>query len=86
LGSSHNGGKPVPTVGTLPFIPFNYGPRTCLGIKMAYLELKAVACVLLQRLTLKLVPGHDTSYQVSITISAKHGMKMVPCLRTSKQS
>jgi len=34
LGSSHNGGKPVPTVGTLPFIPFNYGPRTCLGIKM----------------------------------------------------
>jgi len=86
LGSSHNGGKPVPTVGTLPFIPFNYGPRTCLGIKMAYLEVKAVACVLLQQLTLKLVPGHNTSYQVSITISAKHGMKMVPSLRASKQS
>lgn len=34
LGSEHNGGKPVPIVGTLPFIPFNYGPRTCLGIKM----------------------------------------------------
>lgn len=82
LGSEHNGGKPVPTVGTLPFIPFNYGPRTCLGIKMAYLEVKVLACLLLQQLSLELVPGHDVSYLPAVTISARHGMKMIPALST----
>ncbi len=28
------GKKPVPKTNTPPFIPFNYGPRTCLGMKM----------------------------------------------------
>jgi 2-hydroxyisoflavanone synthase len=26
--------RPVPKNNTLPFIPFNFGPRTCLGMKM----------------------------------------------------
>lgn len=44
----------------------------------AYLEVKVLACLILQQLTLKLVPGHDISYQAAVTISALHGMKMVP--------
>jgi cytochrome P450 len=86
LGSEHNGGKSVPSVGTLPFIPFNYGPRTCLGVKMAYLEVKVLACIILQQLALALEPGHDVSYQPALTISARHGMKMIPALRTEDRA
>jgi hypothetical protein len=32
LGAS--GLRPVPKNNSLPFIPFNFGPRTCLGMKM----------------------------------------------------
>ena len=36
-GASANGGLPVPKNNALPFIPFNFGPRTCLGMKMVLL-------------------------------------------------
>jgi hypothetical protein len=36
-GESANGGLPVPKNNALPFIPFNFGPRTCLGMKMVLL-------------------------------------------------
>ncbi len=31
-----SGLPPVPKNNSLPFIPFNFGPRTCLGMKMVH--------------------------------------------------
>jgi len=31
-----SGLRPVPKNNSLPFIPFNFGPRTCLGMKMVH--------------------------------------------------
>ncbi len=82
-GASANGGLPVPKNNALPFIPFNFGPRTCLGMKMvlltcvvvvvvvvvvlmviqwqAYLEIKIMAVLLLQKMDLVLAPDQVRS-------------------------
>jgi hypothetical protein len=52
----------------------------------AYLEVKVLACLILQQLALALEPGHDVSYQPALTISARHGMKMIPALRTEDRA
>jgi len=70
-----NGGKSVPYQYP-PFIPFNYGPRTCLGLNMAYLEAKVLICLILQKYKLRLVPGHPIVPAPAITIYSKHGMLM----------
>ena len=31
------------------YLPFHAGPRLCLGMNMAFLEAKLVACVILQK-------------------------------------
>lgn len=73
---ANNGGKPVPRGNQPPFIPFQYGPRTCLGINFAYTEVKVVLVLLLQRLRMRLVPGHVVQYKSAITISALNGIRM----------
>jgi hypothetical protein len=67
---------PLPLHFQPPFIPFQYGPRTCLGIQFAYTEVKMILILLLQRLRLRLVPGHVVKYKSAITISALNGIKM----------
>jgi len=72
-----NGGKPIPKGNQPPFIPFQYGPRTCLGIQFAYVEIKAVLCSIFQAgLELKLYPSPPVEVQSAITLTARHGMPM----------
>jgi len=73
-----NGGKPN-RLHTPPFVPFQYGPRTCLGMNMAYLEVKVMAALILQqqpRLSLRLAPGHRIVPAPAVTIFARYGMWM----------
>jgi len=72
---------PVPKTNALPFIPFNYGPRTCLGMNMAYLEIKIMAVLLLQELDLELAPNQEITYRPAITITAKNGIRVIPRAR-----
>jgi len=72
-----NGGKPVPHGNQPPFIPFQFGPRTCIGIQFAYLEIKVVLCSVLQAgLRLKLHPHPPVEVQSSITLTCRYGMPM----------
>eukprot|EP01102_Stenamoeba_stenopodia_P018914 TRINITY_DN7017_c0_g1_i1.p1 TRINITY_DN7017_c0_g1~~TRINITY_DN7017_c0_g1_i1.p1 ORF type:complete len:519 (-),score=124.62 TRINITY_DN7017_c0_g1_i1:363-1919(-) len=72
-----NGGKPIPKGNVPPFVPFQYGPRTCLGIQFAYQEVKLVTCILLSRgIRLRLKEGHQVHYKSAITISVKNGLPM----------
>eukprot|EP01103_Thecamoeba_quadrilineata_P010371 TRINITY_DN221_c0_g2_i1.p1 TRINITY_DN221_c0_g2~~TRINITY_DN221_c0_g2_i1.p1 ORF type:complete len:494 (-),score=100.74 TRINITY_DN221_c0_g2_i1:28-1509(-) len=68
-----NGGKKVPNR-VPPFIPFQFGPRLCLGMNMAYLEVKIMICLLLSKLKLRLAPNQTVRYQPTITLSAKEGI------------
>ncbi|CAG8805931.1 24210_t:CDS:1, partial [Cetraspora pellucida] len=45
------------------------GPRTCLGIKMATLELKCMLAVIIRNLKFKLVEGF--TFEVKLTSVAK---------------
>jgi len=59
------------------FIPFLFGPRTCLGQKMAYTQAKVVLCSLLQDFRFQHVTGHIAMYDSTfVTLRAKYGMHM----------
>lgn len=40
------------------------------------MEAKVVASAILSKFSLRMVPGHDTSYRVSVVLSMKNGLKM----------
>jgi len=68
----------VPLKHNFQFLPFQEGPRICLGMNMAYEEAKVViAMVLKAGYRLRLAPGEDASYVPSIVLPAKSGMRMV---------
>jgi len=82
-GLEQNGGKPV-SYHVPPYIPFQYGPRLCLGQQMAYVEVKIALCLILQKFQLVLVEGQHVTYKPTITISAKNGMWMKVKKRENK--
>lgn len=43
------------------FVPFGGGPRICIGVNFAQVEIKALAAHVLQRYRLAPVPGHDVA-------------------------
>ena len=78
-GSDNNGGLPISKQNNPPFMPFNWGPRTCLGINMAYLEIKIVMCLIIQSgLELSLKPNYQPKYRTAVTISIEDGLWMIP--------
>lgn len=62
----------------MPFlhIPFQAGPRTCLGQRMAYLEVKTMMSLFLQHYIPNLVSGQTITYKWTITLPAKNGIKV----------
>jgi len=77
-----NGGKPIPSINQPPFMPFQIGPRVCLGMHMAYLEVKVLTCLILKKFQLQLLQGHTVRCKRGITMNTIAGMKMIPKLRT----
>ncbi|DBA01509.1 TPA: hypothetical protein N0F65_004859 [Lagenidium giganteum] len=54
------------------FPAFNAGPRTCLGMKFAMLELKASLACLVTRFHFRMVTNpHPTTYEIAITLQPK---------------
>lgn len=64
------------TVSAYKFAVFNAGPRTCLGMNLAMMEMKTVAATLLSRFCFKLVPGQTITYDLSLTLPIKGSMMM----------
>jgi cytochrome P450 len=44
---------------TAAFIPFSTGTRSCPGKNLAMMEMRIVACHIVQRFDMQLDPGHD---------------------------
>ncbi|KAI7876733.1 cytochrome P450 [Lichtheimia hyalospora FSU 10163] len=55
---------------------FHAGPRTCLGQNLATLEAIVAIIFLVKRYQFELVPGQEVTYQVSLTLPMKYGMKV----------
>jgi len=78
-----NGGIPLDPLG---FTPFQAGPRLCLGIQMAYLEVKVMTVLILQQFHLRHAPGHVVMPVPNITTGIKGGLPMIPMTRKKTPS
>ncbi|GAA5809153.1 hypothetical protein MFLAVUS_002558 [Mucor flavus] len=55
---------------------FNAGPRVCLGQNLATLEALVAMVFIVKRYKFELVSGQNITYQVSLTLPMKEGMKV----------
>ncbi|CAO3638135.1 unnamed protein product [Cunninghamella blakesleeana] len=55
---------------------FHAGPRVCLGQNLATLEALVALVFLLRRYQFNLIPNQDITYQVSLTLPMKNGIKV----------
>ncbi|KAM3687283.1 hypothetical protein ACB098_10G067300 [Castanea mollissima] len=68
-------------VPSFKFIPFNAGPRTCLGKDMTFIQMKIIASTILWNYHVHMVEGHPVSPSFSIVLHMKHGLKVRICKR-----
>ncbi|MEO3973655.1 cytochrome P450 [Streptomyces sp. CAU 1734] len=58
------------------YVPYVGGPRNCVGLAFANMELTIVVASMLQRFRLEMVPGHPVVMQPDISLRAKYGIRM----------
>lgn len=73
--------RPEPNRHKLAYIPFGAGPRTCIGNVFALTEMQVILPIIVQRVSLDLVPGSEIALDPSVTLRPKHGLPMT--LRTN---
>jgi cytochrome P450 len=59
------------------YMPFSAGPRLCLGISFAQLELKLTVARIMQRFRLSVVPGSVIEGLVQLTLRPQRGIPMI---------
>jgi len=58
------------------YVPFGGGSRTCIGMRFGQLEVRAIATLILARLTLSLPADFSLSIRQMPTISPREGLPM----------
>jgi len=59
------------------YIPFNIGPRDCIGARFAQMEMKIVLTLLIQQFQFAPAKGFSPTFGMSETLKPKHGMKLL---------
>nr|QWK52383.1 cytochrome P450 96A4-1 [Isatis tinctoria] len=57
------------------FLAFSAGPRSCLGKKLTFLQIKTVAVEIIRNYDIKVVDGHKTEPVPSVLLRMQHGLK-----------
>jgi len=63
------------------FTAFHWGPQTCLGKEMAYVEARVVLLMLLRKFDFQLADDPNKTYQHSIILLPQDGMLIQPVHR-----
>nr|QWK52417.1 cytochrome P450 96A3-2 [Isatis tinctoria] len=58
------------------FLAFNAGPRSCLGKKLTFLQMKTVAVEIIRNYDIKVVEEHKTVPVPSVFLRMQHGLKV----------
>lgn len=59
------------------YFPFGGGPRICIGMPFAELEIRLLLATILQHYTPQLIPGFTVVPQPRVTLRPKYGMRMI---------
>ena len=65
------------------YVPFGGGSRTCIGMRFGQLEVRAIATMLLGRVTLSLPSDFTLTIRQMPTISPREGLPMIVAPRTA---
>ncbi len=63
------------------FIPYSAGPRRCIGMNFANLEMLVIISKITQKYRLRLKPGFVVEHEALVTLRPKNGMQMIIDLR-----
>jgi fatty acid omega-hydroxylase len=75
-------GEPLKEVSPYKFVTFNAGPRMCLGKNLAYMEIKVVLSMLLNKFDIAPHgPPHSGEYVATLVLPMKGGLKVVATRR-----
>jgi cytochrome P450 len=66
------------------YMPFGAGQRLCVGRGFALMAARLLLATIAQRFSLRLAPGHRVERRVAITLSPRHGMRMVLSRRAGR--
>ncbi|BCL78726.1 cytochrome P450 [Ktedonobacteria bacterium brp13] len=59
------------------YIPFGAGPRMCIGMPFAQLEMRLLLATILQRFKFRIVPGFTMQTDPLITLRPKNGLRVI---------
>ncbi|KAF6140066.1 hypothetical protein GIB67_001807 [Kingdonia uniflora] len=62
---------------TMAYLPFGLGPRTCVGLNFAMIEVKLVLSMILQHYTFTLSPTYVHSPILHLTTRPQHGVQII---------
>ena len=63
-------------MGTHAFVPFGGGPRICIGINFAVMELLVTVATIAQKYRVRVAQEHRHDMIAKMTMSPKYGMKV----------